>query len=222
MKGDVTTVRIEKELIKYISAFTLGDGNIRMGKTHAAYRNAQMTIHKDYIDYQVSILSEITSVNIRYEERNGRQPRYAFETKQHPLFTKVYNRMYIDNHKVIDPHYLKLIDWECLAILHQDDGHLAKRYNTEYDRLDYNIIIATESFSFGDNYLLSLAVKERLGIAFDIVNQSVNGQIRHRLRLSKRQTPLFIEKITPFIAPSFNYKISLERLTPEFQGEDTV
>jgi len=206
----VETMALQKEMLKYIYAFSIGDGNLRLRGSNATYRNAQLEIHRDYVQYQVTILEELTSVNVRYEIRElPRKPRFAFETKQHPLYTQVYNRMYSNGHKVIDPHGLTFMDFESLAILHMDDGHLAKRYNTVYNRLDYNVILATESFSYGDNYILSKAIKEKTNLAFDIVNQTVNGKIKHRLRLSKKQTPYFIEGVSKYIVPSFQYKVDL-------------
>lgn len=216
-------MRTQKDLIKYISAFTLGDGSLRKTGKEAIYRFAQREDHKDYVEWQANILSDINPVTIkrRLENDPDRRPQYYFDTKSHPLYTKVYNRMYIDSHKVISEHYLTLIDWEVLAILHMDDGCLVQNYNKQYDRLDYCVVLSTESFSYGDNYLLAKAIKEKTSLAFDVVNQAINGQVRHRLRLSKRQTPTFIDKVAPFMAESFRYKVSLERLAPE-KGDDIV
>lgn len=200
---------IRKDIMKYIAAFTLGDGSLRKKGTNAMYRIAQVEDHKDYLDWQASILEELTTVNFRYELKNPGKNQWSLETKQHPAYTTVFNRMYPNGHKVIDPHYLTLIDFETLAILYMDDGCLAKRYNTQYDRLDYNIILCTDSFTYGDNYIFAKAIKEKTGFMFDVVRQHNNEKLHWRLRLNKKQTPNFIEKVTPFIQPSFTYKLNL-------------
>lgn len=60
----------KKELTKIISAFMLGDGCLRVWnnrpKLNAAYSFSQTEDHKDYVDYQVSILEELTSVKSYY------------------------------------------------------------------------------------------------------------------------------------------------------------
>lgn len=198
----------DKIWMKYISAFTFGDGNIRRKGTHAYYRTAQIAEHKDYIQYQAGILEQLTAINLRnYQPKAGRL-QIHLETRQHPKYTKVYNRLYTNNKKVIDPHYLKLLDWEFMAIIMMDDGCLVKKYVEKYNRVDYCVVICSECYSYGDNLLFANAAKEKLNLDFDIKPHTSypSGNLGYRLRLNKKQTLSFCENIKPYIAPSFYYK----------------
>ncbi len=198
-----------KEIFKYIVAFTYGDGSLSNRGTNAYYRMAQIAEHSDYVLWQAGILSQLTDIRLRpYQPKTGKEQLHL-ETKQHPKYTKVFNRLYATGTKAIDPHYLTLLDWETLAILYMDDGCLAKRYNAQYNRLDYNIVLCTENFTYGDNYLLAKAIKEKTALMFDVVNQLVNDRVAHRLRLNKKQTPAFLQGVESFIVPSFQYKLDL-------------
>lgn len=216
-----------RTLTKYIAAFSFGDGNLSKRGTNAFYRTAQITEHRDYIEFQAGILETLTSVNIRTYQPKDRREQTHLETRQHPMYTTAYNRMYIEGKKVIDPHHLTLLDWEYLAIIMMDDGCLVKNLNKKYNRLDCCVILCTECFSYGDNYLFAKAAKEKLNLDFDIKAITLpSGNISHRLRLNKKQTPMFLDGIRPFLAPSFEYKANLDlpnrTNSPAKTGDDIV
>ena len=74
--------------------------------------------NEDYVRYCQSVLSNLTSTKVYYSTKEGnRQDQLRLETKTLPFFTKLHERIYTYKYKGIDPHILKLLDWESLAIL---------------------------------------------------------------------------------------------------------
>lgn len=202
----------KKEFVKKIWAFTLGDGSLKKidknnGYKNSCYRIFQIEDHKDYLEWQASMLEELTAVNMYYRpahiiKKTGYSAKggYSLETRVHPLYTKMRNRIYPRGIKQIDPHYLKLLDWEVLAILYQDDGSLPK---VEGRKLRCKI--CTNNYSYGDNFLLREAIKEKVGVLFDIRKY----KSYYTLQATPNNTEVFIAGVAPYILPSFEYKIDL-------------
>lgn len=200
----------KKDFVKRVWAFTLGDGCLRRikGNGNSCYKLCQVDTHKDYVEWQASILEDLTKVNIYYDnprlvEKTGNlsKGRWHLETRSHPLYTKMRNNIYPLGVKIVNPHYLKLLDWQVMAILFQDDGSLPKESTNRRQRAK----IATCSFSYGDNLLLREAIKEKLDVIFNVYKYKKY----YFLQASPNNTETFIKGITPYILPSFEYKINL-------------
>lgn len=223
---------IDKKIFtKYVWAFTLGDGgltslkrqskikdpNRQDGRSHrpknSKYYLKQKDDHKDYVDWQSEILEELTSVSIQhyppYTDKRGFNVsgHYELTTRCHPFYTKMRKRVYLNNRKIISPHDLKLLDWECLAILYQDDGQI--EINQRKTKDDYvRITLHTLSFTYGDNLLLKRAIFEKTSIPFDVSRKRCRNEWKYLLRTPKTHALRFIEGIEKYILPSFEYKIS--------------
>jgi len=214
-----------KNLGKLIAAMVIGDGYLGWKeqkstnrqverpqynrKANSWYAAAHVSKNRDYVEWQCSILENITSVSIReYGERafaNGYidAPRILYETKRHPFFTTLRERTYINNIKTISPHDLKLFDAESLAILYMDDGW------TEKDSKG-RVGIATHSFSWADNKLLRDCIAEKLNIHLDVkIHKQKNGNICYYLRSNNEQGKILKDTVykTGLIVPSFEYKL---------------
>lgn len=204
-----------KVLTKYVFAFVLGDGYLyRPSKdTHNSYfATTQLTKNEDYILWRADILSNITSVHLS-EKLNI--DCLETTTARHPFFTNMRNNIYVSNVKRIDPHYLKLFDWEVMAILYQDDGYNSRTtgYNHSKTRkYQYHSIgVATNCYSYGDCLLLWRASKEKLGIEWNIQKKTsrTSGELQYILSLPRRFNSLFLAGVKPYIKPSFYYKLEL-------------
>lgn len=212
----------KKDLTKLVWAFSLGNGGIRYAtekSKNAHYYLKQLAIHEDYVLWQKDILENICGTRLykteTFIDSRGytHNAQYTLITRDHPFFTRMRERMYINNVKQIHPHDIKLLDWHVCAILFQDDGWLETK--PQIKETYVRIGIATHNFTYGDNELLRIAIKERLGIHFEIKrHKQKSGVYRWFLRASKDQAKRFIEGITPYIQPSFAYKVSTERLAP--------
>lgn len=218
-----------KDFTKKVWAFTLGDGalsnlkrtprdgsrNVKGRKDkNSYYYLRQIETHKDYIDWQAEILSDLTKVTTSYEnpytDSRGYncKGKYKLSTMVHPFYTKLRERIYLNGIKAIDPHYLKLLDWEALAILFMDDGwtEIQRNKSGTYIRIG----ISTHNYTYGDNYLLSKAIVEKVGVHFDVKrHKQKSGTYLWYLRTSKDNALRFIEGIYKFVLPSFSYKVNL-------------
>ena len=188
----------KKTLVKYISAFTFGDGclYIPQGKVNARLTVVHIERNKDYLDWKADILSNFTNVWRRRVTTNV-NPAVRFDTASHPLYTQIKERMYICGRKVIDPHYLKLLDWEVMAILYQDDGCVAQRPGKEN-----TVYISTNCFSLPEQDYFRKVIADKLGVMFNI-NKHMGS---YRLRLRTKDFHKFLDGVRPYMLPSFEYK----------------
>lgn len=210
-----------KDIYKYIWAFTLGDGSLhkdkRSPKGNARFSSGQLAIHEDYILWRASILQNITSVRITYTEyktisRPNNKPLLVTQTAAHPKFTEIHNRMYHLTNKVLDPHHLKWLDWEVMSILYQDDGCLWFNKPRQTGQYRPNITLSTQSFSYSDNMLLSKHIYELLGINNDVQRRTHRSKISWFIEIKRADIAKFIQGVYPYIQPSFQYKVDLERM----------
>jgi hypothetical protein len=218
-----------KELTKYVWAFTLGDGwlTINTGSRNAHYGLHQIATHKDYIDWQSDILSELTAVRYRekpaYINSQGAnaKPSIRIETMNHPFYTTLYERIYTPVRvKQISPHDLKLLDWECLAILYQDDGYIEVSDRVTMENY-VRVRIATDNYSYGDIVLLQKAIYEKTNIPFDIQRRKLATTYGYRLQARKEYARRFIDGITPYVKLSFAYKLDTDTITTKYVRKNT-
>ena len=220
----------EKTKIKYIAAFTYGDGYIGYHGKNCRFQANNIIDNKDYIEWRASILENITRVTMttNRDDRENRRTIIKTFTMTHPIYTRVHSRFYLNGTKVIDPHYLKLLDWETMAIWYMDDGSL-RVIKQDYKENYYEYLVPTLStncFTYGDQELIKKAVKERLGVEFNINKHSKNkaGEQTYLMALQRSSADKFLENVSPYILPSFMYKISpyVEPITGNADGGETV
>lgn len=214
-----------KRITKIVAASLLGDGNVAVppdGSKNAKYRQPKTEDHRDYCEWMCKELSVITRAYI-YEfqpKMQGAKRQIEIRTQCHPFFTKFRERMYPNGHKVVEPHYLNLLDWEFLAIWYQEDGSTVrdKRKQGTYIR----VFICSECFSYADNQYLRIKIKEKLGIDFNVKSMRNRGNHGYRLELRKEDINTFMQGIEPFVLPSFSYKICRTVGSSSLLDEDIV
>lgn len=223
----------KKQLVKYIWSFTLGDG--WMVKPHtggnASYGLSQAAIHKDYVDWQVSILENLTSVHYRYvdafvDNRGvNNQAQIRITSKVHPFYTTLYERIYTPlKVKSISVHDLKLLDWETLAILYMDDGYI-ERTERKTTKNYIRIRIATENYSHADVLLLQKAIYEKTSIPFNLHKRKMKDTYGWRLETVGDKARYFVDNVSKYILPSFEYKLDTEKQSNDYpvtNSEDIV
>ena len=214
----------KKVWVKYISAFVLGDGSLqysvkqdplKTSKRNARYQLSQLKNHQDYVDWQREILENITPVTLyeksAWEDKDGtaHQNILYLKTRTHPLYTTMRKRLYPNGIKALSPHDLKLFDAESLAILFMDDGHLRIRTGKKESTRGYHIYLSTQSYSYGDNLLLSGLLKDKFEIISGVYSsRNRKGVIQYTLEIFRKEdTKRFIDTVSPYILPSFYYKI---------------
>lgn len=206
----------KKNLTKYVWSFVIGDGCLILGhnknrpnrETNASFVCSQIAEHEDYILWRANILSHITSIHLSIRKGvyiNTCKPQIKTVSNRHPFFTTIRDRMYLYGNKIIDPHYLKLLDWEALSILYQDDGSLSKK---PIGQNCYSLVLSTEGFSYGDNVLLQRAIKDKTDVLFGIVRVNTKSGLHYRLQTAKYSNiKIFLNGVSKYIKPSFEYKL---------------
>lgn len=195
----------QKQLHKYVSAFVMSDGGVYYSGKNCRYVRNQLAVHEDFLLFAQDILSRVTKTTLTEvkDDRENRKPCLRLMTKAHPMFTKMRKHFYVGNYKSISPHYLKLLDWEMMAILYQDDGgiNIYEKDGNKY----VDIALHTKRLSYGDSWLLKKTIKDTLDVEFNVVR---HGE-RYYLRLRSRDQATFLNKVRPFIFSSFQYKLTV-------------
>ena len=215
----------KKQLTKLVSYFAMGDGGVYYSGNNCKFIMNMRSKNKDYIDWVAETLSEITTVNVREipdynTDGYSRQPLTRLETRAHPFFTVLRDRIYVDTYKGLDPHTLKLLDWEALAILYMCDGSLyIDKPNVKKGLINpsYNVYLHLKRLSYGDQYILKKALKDLLNLEFN-VNKCGNY---YNLRLRVKDVDKFMEGVSPYMKESFSYKL-IRTENPMYVGGDIV
>jgi hypothetical protein len=195
----------KKQLIKLVSFFVMGDGSLEQHGKNARISISHNNQNNDYLMWKKEILENITSCSEYLRKRSKESHSYntIIRSKTNPLYTTLIDRLYLNNHKVIDPHTLKLLDFEALAILIQDDGSCDNRFG----RMN-SLRIHTNSYSYGDNLLLKKAIKENLDLEFNVVK----NKKWYELRLRNKDYIKLYNGCKPYMFESFNYKLPIPTL----------
>lgn len=225
-----------KELYKYIFSFILGDGGVYIDKrdwgtvgANAWFQSTKTEKNLDLLEKEKLVLDEITSNKIiRFDghpaiiqgKETYTKPFYRLISSRHPVFSEFRRRLYPNGIKVLDPHYLKLFDKESLAILFMDDGTTSKK------QYGCNVELCTQNFCYGDNLLLKKHIKDTLDLEFNVTQRNYKTKVMYSLVLRTKDQERFVNLVSEFITPSFEYKINTinesktnhNRLSPSLEG----
>lgn len=200
-----------KQISKKLYYYSTFDGYL---DNRGENRNSRLSVtmikeNSDYI-YEVASTLEDACIGFklwepalnRHDGCNRRQ-QFRVQSAAHPKLTAIRNRVYIDNHKVIDPHMLTLMDAEALAIIFMADGS-RKNCRLVSGEISPLYRLHTNGFSYADNESLKKSIREKLGLEFNVERQATN---KYGLSLRKRDNLKFEEIVGNFIYDSFNYKL---------------
>jgi hypothetical protein len=215
---DCDPKRVTK-LLSYMSTFDGGlyrqskrkDGDT--SKVNAKFIMNMRADNLDYVEWVKETLGCFTEATIKNRgeyntDGHNRAPQVRLESRRHPQLTRLHERIYINGHKVIDPHMLKLMDAEALAIIFMCDGGSSASMRPGSRTPSPSITLNTKGFSYADNMLLSKTIYEHLGIRTNVNRHSQYWY----LRVPTKDAGPFVAQIEPHVLPSFRYK--LERLAP--------
>ena len=200
----------KKQLIKLLSYIVMGGGGVyRTSDTSGARFIMNMVEdNEDCVLLCKSIIECVTSCKVRRVIKEGnRKPQLRLESKVHPVFSTLRDRIYVGTYKSIDQHALKLLDYEALSFLYMSDGSLVKTLRPDIGMKNpsYSVTLNMKRLSYGDLLLLKKALKDKLDLEWNI---NKNGKYFY-LRLRNKDIPKFIDGIAPFMCSSFLYKVTL-------------
>jgi hypothetical protein len=226
-----------KQLTKYVYSFAMGDGTIEVDHRdwnkngNAWFSESKVSKNLDFLEFAGDILSNITAVTIkpvpgREEVQDAEicgvkcvvKPQHRIRTSRHPFFNTFRERLYSTGKKVIDPHYLTLLDWEMMAILFMDDG--SHWYSYPHGHKEPGMEIATHRYSYADNLILKQAIKEKLGVEFNVKERRSGGNLYYFLKPRVKDIAPFLDGVGPYILPSFEYKLNPKIRTNDSEKSD--
>jgi hypothetical protein len=205
MEGATTMSKDQSKRLYYFSTF---DGGLYVtGKcTNAKFIMNMREENRDYVE-KVQQTLEDAGIGTRLYDRKDyntdgytRKPQLRLESKTHPKLTTIWERVYIDGHKVIDPHMLTMLDEEALSIIFMADGG---RYVDPRCNATPAYSLHTKGFSYGDNFLLKKALKEKLDLEFNVHRHSKYWFLTLRSKDSEK----FEQLVGPHVLSSFDYKL---------------
>lgn len=198
-----------KDLNKRLYAFAMFDGHLMFpgNSVNACLVVNMLESNEDYLNYVISSLEKVpvgykkSAPAIYTADGFDRKQQLRLQSHNHPIFTKIHERMYIDKHKCIDPHMLTFMDAEFLAIAFMADGsrYLDKRWANAKPQYRLHL----NNHTYGDLMLFKKAAKEIFGLE---INTRKKGN-KFDLAVPTAFTAMFEDIVSPFILPSFQYKI---------------
>lgn len=211
-------IKNKKELTKLLSFLIMCDGGVYKTKDCKNFKFIMNTTSISYAKYAKSIIENITSVRIidrpdYNTDGANRKQQYRVESKTHPVFTILRNRLYKNNYKTIDVHSLKLMDPECLAMLYMADGSIS--YKGEAIN---SVTLNTKRLTEGDNMLLISFIDKKFNIKSTLNRQNQYSYIR----IKGKSLFKFFNIIKPFILQDFLYKIPNDKLLLKYKQDDDI
>lgn len=221
-------MRDEKRLTKIVAASLLGDASISKDKRdngNACFEITLIEEHRDHLEYLAGQLEHLTKVSILRPSAamslpqdkvivgvpTRAKPKWRLRSSRHPFFNKFRERMYGTGKKVVDPHYLTLLDWEFLAIWYQQDGYLSA-YLSKGKYPQPRVALCTNGFSYADNMLLRSKLKEYLDLDWNVTPvRTKSGNLTYSLIIAPKDIDKMFEGISKFVQPSFEYKIDKQK-----------
>ncbi len=128
LRDCVTTMNDLKNCIKRLYYFAMFDGSLEVKSSTAARLRIVQT--EDKLDYLLYVGATLEALKIGYSINpksnasgfKNSKPQIILSTSQHPKLLKIRNRLYLNGRKVLDPHLIKFLDAEALAIMFMADG----------------------------------------------------------------------------------------------------
>ena len=193
----------EQRLSDIQEQFILGSllGDMNLSKPRDRYPNSRLALvhcekQKELFMKKVELLGDFMG-GYKYctpkpDSRTGKvYTGYRGNSKAHPIFTEIYNLLYLDGIKTITNEYLEKINHPiALAYWFMDDG-------------TYNGTIATNSFSYKECCLLQNWLLNKWDISVSIQQQ----KDQYTLHIDKFDRFKFEKLIYPHMVPSMYYKL---------------
>lgn len=185
------------------------DGHLMMTQKS---KNARLVINmlaenEDYFD---KVIETLEALDIGYKltyppiyDKDGydRKQQIRLESRNHPIFTKIRNRIYINGRKVVDPHMLKFMDDEFLAIMFMADGSRYLDVRWENSTPQYRLHL--NNLSYGDLML----IKNSLKSVFNLESNIRKKGDKYDLAIPTGFSEFFELLVEKHIVPSLQYKI---------------
>jgi hypothetical protein len=192
------------QLSKFISWSVCGDGYVGYAahNKNCHYSISRDPVHKDYLQVVSSKFDGLQDCKVVFDDylrKDNNKSVSEVRTTSHPIFSRIRERQYMNNRRVIDPHQLTLLDWEAAAFLYMDDGSLC--FNNKGSQI---VRLSTCAYTWAEQLQLRQAFVEKLGVVWN-VNRT--GKNLWQLNLSHNSKEKWFDGIREYIVPSYEYKL---------------
>ena len=192
------------QLSKFVKWSVAGDGCVSYSthNTNAHYSITRSPEHLDYINIVLSKfdgLQDCTTNVAQYTRKDNGKTVISLRTNSHPLFSRVRERQYLQNRRIIDKHMLTMLDWEAASFLYMDDGSLCVN-----NKGSHIVRLSTCAYSEIEQEALRKAFIEKLGVVFN-VNRT--GKNLFQLNLATKDHDKWFDGVEKFIVDSYKYKL---------------
>ena len=185
----------------------LGDATMYHVSREAVIKFEQGYKQKEFVFHLFDLFSPycfMQKAAPRYA-KNGDLKSYWFKTFSFPCFTQLYHFFYdkkgTKNHKRVKKGVIaNYLTPRGLAYWIMCDGSLQKDYKS--------LILHTQSFTFGENVMLSLELNEKFHLHSRVIPHKVEC---FAIEIPKGDSQRINQLISPFMIPSMMYKV------PKFQ-----
>lgn len=191
---------LSEEQDQFIRGSLLGDLNLSNPKNNRNINSRLTLVHskkqEDLFMQKVKILGEFMGSYRLHTPSPDKRTGKVYETwrgnsKAHPVFTKIYNELYINSTKKLTKDFLNTITHPiALAYWFMDDG-------------TFRGTLATHCFSLEENELLATWMNDFWGIKCTI-QRELN---KYKLYITTESRFKFEKLIYPYIVPSMYYKL---------------
>ena len=178
---------------------TLGDASITKQNAHASIKVEQGSAQLSLVKNVFNILAShcfMTTPNVRMDTKQvGKIKSYWFKTWAIPQFTVLWNMLYVNGIKTIQPSFiLEHVSPVALAYWIMCDGSR-----------DGNIItLHTQGFSFVENEIISRELNERYGFSTQVKSHK---KYYYVINFSSEDRILLRNLIGEHMLPDFGYKM---------------
>lgn len=195
----------------------LGDGylNKHNSESNSHLQMSHSIKQQDYALWKARLLEYLTNVTTREYAIFNKSVGKTYQTiqivtRRHPFYTKLRDRMYHFNHKVIDEHCMKMLTPLGLALWYMDDGCCTKKSGWDNGN-GYVVSLSTHSFSALEHLYLQWYFQKKWNIRWRIDKKTHRGPfILAMTKMVDRNR--FFDIVEPYIHESMRYKIV--RATP--------
>lgn len=201
-----------QQLKSYLTGLILGDGFIDNGVNKRAFRIK--SINTDFIESIYEAINKTTNFKVSVKEfpnsigRDGTNHRKYQELtiSSHPYFSKIYHLFYDDYRKrILTKKAIDSLGWEGWANWFMSDGYICKVGKESGKIVDRRVDLCTDRYSKKDVEYLSSFISKKYGYKTKVFNRGNS----YRIRMSLMDAQYFLLNISPFVVPSFYYKLDM-------------
>lgn len=195
----------------------LGDASMQAmkGDQESNVKFEQKIAQMDYVNHLYEIFQDFvgTPPQVRNITGGGAKDRQSvwFRTYRHPLFAFYKELFYkVDENgkqiKIVPPDIRNYLTPRALAYWYMDDGSVMRRENkyvTENNKEYVTYVLNAQGFTYSDQLILVEALKEKLNLTTSLWKDKDS----HKIAILTVSRDTFRELISPYIVPSFRYKL---------------